>query len=81
MVNNDEMNNYIFNRMNSNLTAQLCITRPKLMFTFLKLLDDGMQIFNTCIQNPKAHMQNIMLLYYYVYSAYKNPHFLAEVLN
>lgn len=49
------------------------------MFIFLKLLDDGISIFSKCIPNPKNHLSKLILLYYYIYSAYKNKHFLNDL--
>ncbi|CAD8139320.1 unnamed protein product [Paramecium octaurelia] len=81
MMSNIEMIHYVFNRIMSGFTHQLCLKKPNIVFVFIKLLEDGMQNFHKCIQQPKMCLQTLLSIYYYIYTAYKHGQSLKEIIS
>ncbi|CAK75255.1 unnamed protein product (macronuclear) [Paramecium tetraurelia] len=81
MMSNIEMINYVFNRIMSGFTHQLCLKKPNIVFVFIKLLEDGMKNFHKCIQQPKVCLQTLIQIYYYIYTTYKHGFSLKEIIN
>ncbi|CAD8043036.1 unnamed protein product [Paramecium primaurelia] len=81
MMSNIEMINYVFNRIMSGFTHQLSLNKPNIVFVFIKLLEDGMNNFHKCIQQPKICLQTFISIYYYIYTIYKYGFQLKEIIH